>query len=162
MSSDRREFLGQVAAAAAGLGTCSLTATAQRAAIMPTPRASALMALFGLKYPIFSAGMGTTAVPELAIAVSNAGGLGAVGTGLNPTADLVRQRVLKARSATDRPFAVNILLARDHDALPVALDVGAPIIQFAWGIPTAEAVAAVRKAGARLGIQISAAAGARR
>jgi hypothetical protein len=135
---------------------------AQRAAIMLTPRASALMALFGLKYPIFSAGMGTTAVPELAIAVSNAGGLGAVGTGLNPTADLVRQRVSKAKSATDRPFAVNILLARDHDALPVALDVGAPIIQFAWGIPTAEEVAAVRKAGAKMGIQIGSAAGARR
>ena len=68
----------------------------------------------------------------------------------------------KAKSATDRPFAVNILLARDHDALPVALDAGAPIIQFAWGIPTAEAVAAVRKAGAKMGIQISSAAGARR
>ena len=162
MSSDRREFLGQVAAVTAGLGGGGLTATAQRAAIMPTPRASALMALFGLNNPIFSAGMGTTAVPELAIAVLNAGGLGAVGTGLNPTADLVRQRVSKAKSATDRPFAVNILLARDHDALPVALDAGAPIIQFAWGIPTAEAVAAVRKAGAKMGIQIGSAAGARR
>jgi nitronate monooxygenase len=160
-SSDRREFLGKVAAVTAGVGAGGLTATAQRAA-MPTPRASALMALFGLKYPIFSAGMGITAIPELAIAVSNAGGLGAVGTGLNPEADLVRQRVSKAKSATNRPFAVNIMLARDHEALPVALDAGAPIIQFAWGIPTADAVAAVRKAGAKMGIQIGNGAGARR
>ena len=162
MSSDRREFLGQVAAVTAGLGVGGLTLTAQRAAIMPTPPARALMALFGLKYPIFSAGMGITAVPELAIAVSNAGGLGAIGTGVNPVADLVRQRVSRTKSGTNRPFAVNILLARDHDALPLALDAGAPIIQFAWGIPTAEAVAGVRKAGAKMGIQIGSAAGARR
>ncbi len=162
MSSGRREFLGKAAAVTAALGVRDLSLAAQRATTMPTPRASALMASFGLKYPIFSAGMGATAVPELAIAVSNAGGLGAVGTGLNPTTDLVRQRVSKAKSATDRPFAVNILLARDHEALPVALDAGAPLIQFAWGIPTAEAVAAVRKAGAKMGIQISSADGARR
>jgi hypothetical protein len=47
MSTDRREFLGQVAAVTAGLGAGGLTLTAQRAAIMPTARASALMALFG-------------------------------------------------------------------------------------------------------------------
>jgi hypothetical protein len=80
MSSNRREFLTTVAAVT-GLGTLSLPLAAQGVVNMPTPRASALMALFGLKYPIFSAGMGTTAIPELAIAVSNAGGLGAIGTG---------------------------------------------------------------------------------
>jgi nitronate monooxygenase len=162
MPSNRREFLRQAAAAAAGVGADGLLVTAQRAAAMPTPRASALMALFGLKYPIFSAGMGTTAVPDLAIAVSNAGGLGAVGTGLNPTADLVRQRVSRVRSATERPFAVNFLLVRDPVTLPIALDAGAPIVQFSWGIPAADEVNAVRKAGAKMGIQISNAAGARR
>lgn len=99
MSSGRRDFLGKAAAVTAALGARALPLAAQRAATMPTPRASALTALFGLKYPIFSAAMGTTGVPELAIAVSNAGGLGAVGTGLNPTADLVRQRVSQAKSA---------------------------------------------------------------
>jgi Nitronate monooxygenase len=77
MSANRREFL-TTAAAVTGLGTLSLPLAAQGVVNMPTPRASALMALFGLKYPIFSAGMGTTAIPELAIAVSNAGGLGAI------------------------------------------------------------------------------------
>jgi nitronate monooxygenase len=54
------------------------------------------------------------------------------------------------------------LLAFDPITLPVALDAGAPIIQFAWGIPAAETVAAIRKAGAKMGIQISSVAGARR
>ena len=131
--------------------------------IMPTGRASALMAAFGLRYPILCAGMGTSSTPELAIAVSNGGGLGALGTGsVAPSADVVRQRVSQTKSGTSRPFAVNYLLAFDPVTLPVALDAGAPIIQFAWGIPTAETVAAIRKAGAKLGIQISSVAGARR
>lgn len=161
MSSGRREFLGKAAAVTGALGR-TLPLAAQRAATMPTPRASALMELFGLRYPIFSAGMGVTAVPELAIAVSNAGGLGAIGTGINAVPDVVRQRVSQTKSATNRPFAVNFLLPRDPVTLPLALDAGAPIIQFAWGIPTAETVAAIRRAGAKMGIQISSADGARR
>ena len=58
--SDRREFFRQAAALTVGLAASDADAVSaqQRAAAMPTPRASALMALFGLKYPIFSAGMG--------------------------------------------------------------------------------------------------------
>jgi nitronate monooxygenase len=156
----RREFL-TTAAAVTGLGTLSLPLAAQGVVNMPTPRASGLMALFGLKYPIFSAGMGGTAIPELAIAVSNAGGLGAIGT-VGLVADVVRQRVLRVKSATNRPFAVNFLLAFDPVTLPIALDAGAPIVQFAWGIPTLENVTTIRSAGAKMGIQISSVAGARR
>jgi nitronate monooxygenase len=158
--SSRRDFL--TAAVLAGLGGSGIEVKAQGAPAMPTERARALMALFGLRYPIFSAGMGATAIPELAVAVSNAGGLGAVGTGVNHTPDLVRRRVSQAKAATNRPFAVNYLLAREPVTLPLALDLGAPIIQFAWGIPTADAVGTVRKAGAKMGIQISNAGGARR
>jgi len=150
MSSNRRDFFRQTAAVAAGLGARGLPLTAQqRSSTMPTARASASMAAFGLRYPIFCAGMGTAATPELAIAVSNGGGLGALGTGAGaPSADLVRQRVSQTKSGTSRPFAVNYLLAFDPVTLPVALDAGAPIIQFAWGIPPADTVAAIRKAGA--------------
>jgi nitronate monooxygenase len=163
MSSDRREFLRQATVVAAGLGTRALPLTAQqRASTMPTARASALLAALGLKYPIFCAGMGGVAIPELAIAVSNAGGLGAIGAGGSPSADVVRQRVSQTKSGTNGPFAVNYLLAFDPVTLPVALDAGAPIIQFAWGIPPAETVATIRKAGAKMGIQISSVAGARR
>ena len=161
--SERREFFRQATAVVVGLAARDAGAVSaqQRAAAMPTPRASALMNVFGLKYPIFSAGMPGVATPELVIAVSNAGGLGAIGTIGAPAAD-VRQRVSRIKSETHRPFAVNYPLAFDPVTLPVALNAGAPIIQFAWGIPAAEAVAAIRKAGAKMGIQISNAAGARR
>ena len=160
--SDRREFFREAAALTVGLAASNAPVSAQqRGATMPTPRASALMALFELKYPIFNAGMAGAAGPELAIAVSNAGGLGAIGGGTGTT-DVVRQRVSRTKSGTSRPFALNYLLAFDPVTLPVALDAGAPIIQFAWGIPTKESVAAIRNRGAKMGIQIGSAAGARR
>jgi len=163
MSSDRREFLQRATVVAAGLGARAPQLTAQQGSpAMPTGRASAMMAAFGLRYPIFCAGMGSFAGPELAIAVSNGGGLGAIGAGAAATADVVRQRVSRTKSGTSRPFAVNYLLAFDPVTLPVALEAGAPIIQFAWGIPSVENVAAIRKAGAKMGIQISSVAGARR
>lgn len=162
MSSNRREFLRQAAAVATGLGAGGLPLPEQGAAPMPTARARALMNAFGLKYPISNAGMGGAAIPELAIAVSNAGGLASVGTGLLATAESVRASVSRTKAATTRPFAVNYLLCRAPVTLPVALEAGAPIIQFAWGIPTADMVAAIRHAGAKMAIQVGSAEGARR
>jgi nitronate monooxygenase len=129
---------------------------------MPTPRAAAFMTAFGLKYPIFCAGMGGSASYELAIAVSNAGGFGAIGTGTSMAADAVRDRVTRVRAGTRNVFAINYLLAFDPITLPVALDAGAPVVQFAWGIPRAEAVSAIRTAKAKMGLQISNVDGARR
>jgi nitronate monooxygenase len=106
--------------------------------------------------------MGTAAGPELAIAVSEAGGLGAVGTGLNAGPDVVRRRVAQIRAATKHAFAVNFLLAVEPVGLAAALEAGAPIIQFAWGVPTPEHVSAIRKAGARMAVQVAGVAGARR
>ena len=162
--SNRREFFRRATAVTVGLAASEvgMMPAQQRAVTMPTARANKLMADFGLKYPIFCAGMGTVASPELAIAVSNAGALGAIGTGAGATAADVQQRVSQIKSGTDRPFAVNYLLAFDPVSVPAALDAGAPIIQFAWGIPTTDTVAAIRKAGAKMGIQIGSAAGARR
>jgi len=167
--SDRREFFRQAAAVAVGLAARDAGAVdAQPRAAMPTPRASAFMKAFGLTYPICNAGMGTAAGPELASAVSNAGGLGATGTGTrfggggSAANDMMRQVVTRIRNATKGPFAVNYLLAVDPATLPATLDAGAPIIQFAWGIPSEEMVRLIRKAGAKMGIQIGSAAGARR
>jgi nitronate monooxygenase len=166
---DRRDFLKRTAALATAVGVRDLSLSAQARAAMPTPRASAFMAAFGLKYPICNAGMGTAASPELAIAVANAGGLGATGTGLGfggPVAsaanDAMRQVVTRIRAGTKGPFAVNYLLVVDPVTLPGALDAGAPIIQFAWGIPSAEVTGAIRRAGAKMGVQVASAAGARR
>jgi nitronate monooxygenase len=163
MASDRREFMKRAAGVAAGFGARGLRAGAQSAnAIMPTPRAAELMTKFGLKYPIFNAGMGGNAAPDLAIAVSNAGGLGAIGTGPAMLAETVRERVGRVRSGTKGLFAINYLLAFEPVTLSIALEAGAPIVQFAWGMPRAGAVAAIRKANAKMGIQISNVEGARR
>jgi nitronate monooxygenase len=163
MSFNRREFLRHATVVTAGLGARSVPlTTGQRSSTVVTARATALMAALGLRYPILCAGMGTAAAPELAIAVSNGGGLGALGTGSERSPDVIRQRVSRTKSGTNRPFAVNYLLAFHPVTLPAALEAGAPIIQFAWGIPPAETVAVIRKAGAKMGIQIASVAGARR
>lgn len=162
MSSDRRQFLEHATAIAATLGFGSAPVVAAQPRIaMPTPQARALMSAFGLKFPIFNSGMGFAAGPELAIAVSNAGGLGAIGTGGAPAADLMKERVMRTRAGTRNAFAVNYLLNWEPTTLSVVLDAGAPVIQFAWGLPSADAVATIRKAGARFAVQISSAAGAR-
>ena len=65
--------------------------------------------LFGLEYPVVSAGMGGVALAELAAAVSEAGGLGTIGL-----AALGREGILTeitaARSRTKKPLAVNLLV----------------------------------------------------
>ncbi len=63
-----------------------------------------------IKYPVFQAGMGFVAHAELAAAVSNAGGLGCLGSG-SMTAQELKEQIRLCRDLTDRPFAVDILFA---------------------------------------------------
>ncbi len=65
--------------------------------------------LLGIQYPIFQGGMAWIADGNLAAAVSNAGGLGIIAAG-NAPADYVREQIHDARSKTDKPFGVNIML----------------------------------------------------
>jgi nitronate monooxygenase len=64
------------------------------------------MEMFSLKYPIFEAPHGPQTSPELAIAVSNAGAMGALAM-LNTPA-LAREAVSKVRSATKGYFVVKL------------------------------------------------------
>ena len=63
-----------------------------------------------IQYPIFQAGMGYVAHAELAAAVSNAGGLGCIGSGSMGSREL-REQIRRCRALTDRPFGVDILFA---------------------------------------------------
>ncbi|HJU11754.1 MAG TPA: nitronate monooxygenase family protein [Candidatus Binataceae bacterium] len=63
-----------------------------------------------IRYPVFQAGMGFVAHAELAAAVSNAGGLGCLGSGSMSAREL-REQIRICRELTDRPFAVDILFA---------------------------------------------------
>lgn len=68
-----------------------------------------LCELLGIKYPLFQGAMAWISDAELAAAVSNAGGLGIIAGGNAPTA-YVHEQIIKAKSLTDKPFGVNIML----------------------------------------------------
>lgn len=68
-----------------------------------------LMKSLGLNYPIFQGGMAWVADGKLAASVSNAGGLGIIGAG-NAPSDVVAAEIERAKSLTDRPFGVNVML----------------------------------------------------
>ncbi len=65
--------------------------------------------LLNIQYPIIQGGMAWVATAELAAAVSNAGGLGIIAAG-NAPAQYVREQVRKAKTLTDKPFGVNVML----------------------------------------------------
>lgn len=65
--------------------------------------------LLGIKYPIFQGAMAWVSDGKLAAAVSNAGGLGIIAGG-NADGEIVRAEIKIAKSLTDKPFGVNIML----------------------------------------------------
>ena len=73
-----------------------------------------ITSLLGIKYPVLQGGMAWIADGRLAAAVSEGGGLGIIGAGSAP-AEYVRQEIAKARSLTDKPFGVNIMLMSPYD-----------------------------------------------
>jgi len=68
-----------------------------------------LTELLGTKYPLIQGGMIWCSGWELASAVSNAGGLGTIGSG-SMYPDVLEEHVVKCKKATDKPFAVNLPL----------------------------------------------------
>lgn len=70
-----------------------------------------LCRLLGIRYPICQAGMYQVAYGPLAAAVSNAGGLGVIGSAYMDPARL-REEIRIAKDQTDKPFGVDILFAR--------------------------------------------------
>lgn len=65
--------------------------------------------MLGIKYPIFQGGMAHIADGTLAAAVSNAGGLGII-TAMSGSTDNLRREIAVAKSKTDKPFGVNVML----------------------------------------------------
>ena len=69
---------------------------------------STISTLCGVDNLVFQAGMGGVAGPELAAAVSNAGGLGHLG-GIRRSASDIRDWIRETRRLTDRPFGINLV-----------------------------------------------------
>jgi nitronate monooxygenase len=140
--------------------------------------------LLGIDHPILQAPMASAATPALVAAVSEAGGLGALGSALL-TPDELRSQAAEVRERTDRPFQLNFFCheppelgadvaarAREYFAplydelglgdppepgtpaihfdearLEALLDIRPPAVSFHFGLPSRDALAAVRDAG---------------
>ena len=92
--------------------------------------------LFGIKYPIIQAGMVWCSGWELAAAVSNAGGLGLIGSGsMDP--EILRLHIQKAKLHTGKPFGVNIPLiySRVEECIKVVIEEKVPIVFTSAGNP---------------------------
>lgn len=66
--------------------------------------------LLGIRIPVVQGGMQWVGVPELAAAISNAGGLGILTALTQPNPDALREAIRKTRTLTDKNFGVNITL----------------------------------------------------
>jgi enoyl-[acyl-carrier protein] reductase II len=92
--------------------------------------------LFGIDYPIIQAGMVWASGWRLASAVSNAGGLGMIGSG-SMYSDVLKEHIQKCQTATTRPFGINVPLmyAGIDKHIRVIIDTGVKIVFTSAGNP---------------------------
>ena len=92
--------------------------------------------LFNIKKPIIQAGMIWCSGWELASAVSNAGGLGLIGSG-SMYPDVLREQIKKCKAATNKPFGVNVplLYPNIQDHLKIIIEEGVKIVFTSAGNP---------------------------
>jgi len=116
---------------------------------------------FGLGAPILNAGMAFVAGPELAAAVSNAGGLGMLGGALLPPEGL-RALIGATRKLTDRRFGVDVIGDFSSDAhIDVLTDEQVALAVFFWTAPTPAQVARLKAAHVAFWMQVGSVAEAR-
>lgn len=116
---------------------------------------SRALTLCGINVPIYQAGLGGVAGPDLAAAVSQAGGLGHLGYIRRSAAD-IRLWIRETRKKTDRPFGVNLVPPGGgpdgfEAQLSVVLDERPKVLSLFWGdfsrvIPRAKAAGIVTMA----------------
>jgi len=129
---------------------------------MPQPLHTPLCQELGIEYPIFCAGIGTAAGPDLAAAVSNAGGFGVVGAS-SFLADAIPALIARIRERTTRPFGVNFIIderdssdedrAITHQQVSAAIAARVAAVILFWGDP-APYVDEAHRQGVRIIIQV--------
>lgn len=110
---------------------------------------------FGLSTPILSAGMAFVSRPQLAAAVSNAGGMGFLGADMTPP-DGVARLIAATRSLTSRPFGVDFMVpffSEEH--LNTCLAARLAVVNFIWGYPNWEWVEKLQDAGTKVWMKAS-------
>lgn len=95
-----------------------------------------ITSLFNIEYPIIQAGMIWCSGWELASSVSNAGGLGIIGSG-SMYPEVLEEHVQKCQKATDKPFGVNLpMLYPDIDKhIETIIKYKVPIVFTSAGNP---------------------------
>lgn len=92
--------------------------------------------LFNIKYPIVQGGMIWCSGWELASAVSNAGGLGLIGSG-SMYPEILREHIKKCKQATNNPFGVNVplLYPNIEEHIKIIIEEGVKIVFTSAGNP---------------------------
>ena len=98
--------------------------------------ANSITQLFQIKYPIIQAGMIWCSGWELASAVSNAGGLGLIGSG-SMYPDILRDQIKKCKAATNKPFGINVplLYPNIEEHIRIIIEEGVKIVFTSAGNP---------------------------
>ncbi|KAF2034501.1 2-nitropropane dioxygenase [Setomelanomma holmii] len=132
---------------------------------MPPPLTTPLTTLLRIQHPIMLAGMDQVAGPELAAAVTNAGGFGTLG-GARYTPKMLKEMIAEMKDLLDRkdaPFGVDLLLpkigggarATNYDytgghldeMLDIIIESGATLFVSAVGVAPQWAIDKLHKAG---------------
>ncbi|MEA2692435.1 MAG: nitronate monooxygenase [Acidobacteriota bacterium] len=117
---------------------------------------------YGIRYPIVSAGMAFVGLPELVVAVSNAGGLGVYGAAPEPP-PVVDARLSAIASQTSHPFGVDFIIASGpmgdfttQDHIDIAAAHRVPVVVFHFNLPPKTWVDQLQAAGSRVWVQAGA------
>lgn len=102
--------------------------------------------LLGIDVPVIQASIGPWTSVELSAAVSNAGGLGSIGTSMQ-SVERIREQIARIRELTEAPFAVNhTVRPLSEEAFALTLERAPRVVSLALGDP-GELVARAHDAG---------------
>lgn len=122
---------------------------------------------YGLRVPFVSAGMGFLALPPLAAAVSNAGGMGILAPGAVPP-PVLRNIIRATRQLTSSPFGVDFIVETTaigpltiEPHVDVCIEEQVPVVVFFWNLPPVSWIRRLKKAGVKVWLQAGSVEGAR-
>ena len=92
--------------------------------------------LLQIDYPVIQGGMAWVSTASLAAAVSEAGGLGIIGSG-HSDGRWVREQVIRVRELTKKPFGVNVMMMSPYveEVMQVIFEEKVPVITTGAGNP---------------------------
>ncbi|RYD04876.1 hypothetical protein N752_13190 [Desulforamulus aquiferis] len=92
--------------------------------------------LLGIQYPILQGGMAWVSTAELAAAVSEAGGLGIIGSGQAPP-EWLEEQINIVKKLTKKPFGVNVMMMSPYmeQVMQLILDERVPVVTTGAGNP---------------------------